>query len=216
MSDEEVPQQESYIKNPMSEREMQTKLDEIRGHVGQKMNKWANRITVSMAFTPQIKRLEGERWREGSKEWIMKDGIKQSVSTLDTARMPWWCPKCSLPMNHRHDRKFFTLRGWCYNCNIEWEGKMRLDGTWPEFERRMIRENEKSFLRDKITEHQEYMRTFKVPTIQFEDGRYEQLASLKEFSGLFEELEKDIEQCLERLELIAQQEQEEVNGVIEK
>jgi hypothetical protein len=218
MSDEEIPpeQKELVKRSPLSEREMETKLDEIRAQVGRKMDKWANRLVVSMSPNPQIKRVEGERWKEGNKEWIMKDGIKQSVSLLESARMPWWCPKCSISMSHRFDRRFYYLRGWCYNCNIEWEGKMRLDGTWPAFEKRAVRENEKSYLREKIKEHQEYMRTFKVPTAHFEDGRYEELAPLSQFKGLFEELEKDIELCLDRLEQIAREEQEEVNGVVEK
>jgi hypothetical protein len=214
MSDEyqnEELTEQSFVKRPLSPKDMETKLDEIRKNVGQKMTKWADRILISMSPSPQITRIEGERWSDGTKQWIMKDGVKQSVSTLEVARMPWWCPKCSVAMSHKFDRKFYYLRGWCYNCNIEFEGALRLNGQWPEFEKRMIRENEKSYLRDKINEHQEYIRTFKIPQMHFGDGRWEALAELSDFDGLFAELEKDIEVCLQRLENIAAEEQEELN-----
>jgi hypothetical protein len=159
-----------YVNQPLSEADMQTKLDEVRANVGKKMDKWANRLQVSMAFTPKVQRVEGERWTENGKLWEMKGGIKMSITHSEQARMPWWCPKCSKPMNHRFDRKFYYLRGMCYNCNVDWEGQMRIDGTFAAFEKRMLRENEKAFLRDKIEEHLTYIKEFKEPTVHFENG----------------------------------------------
>lgn len=210
MSQDDFQQPESFIKRPLSEQDMETKLTEIREKVGKKMNKWADRISVSMAFEPQVDRVEGEIWTDSKgHKWIKMDGTHRQYSTLQDARMPWWCPKCSVSMNHRFDRKFFYLRGWCYNCNIEWEGKLRLEGKWEEFEKRTMRENEKSYLRDKITEHKEYIRTFKVPQMHFGDGRWEKIAELSDFTMLFEELEKDCELCVRRLEVIAAEEKTE-------
>jgi hypothetical protein len=200
---------EEFVKRPYTEQEMQQKLEDMRKGLSEKMGKWADRITVSMAIQPKIERVEGERWEEGGKTYVLKNGFKQSVNPLDAARMPWWCPKCSKSMNHRFDRKFFALRGFCYNCNIDVEGEMRLKGTWNEYERKLVRSNEKAFLRDKINETMEYMRTFKEPQIHFEDGRWEKLAVLSDFTQLFETLEKDIEFMTVRLEEIAKLEEEE-------
>lgn len=201
-----------YIKGPkLSEKEMEQKLDDLRKNVGQKLNKWADRLQFSMHYTPKIERYEGERWTEGGKTWILQNGTKKSISVLQEARMPHWCPRCSMPMNHRFDRKFYYLRGHCFNCNVELEGEMRLNGTWEEFEKRTTRENEKAFLRDKIQEHMEYIRTFKEPQLHFSDGRWEKLATVEDFRGIFESLEKDIEFMLNRLEQIRKEEEEESN-----
>lgn len=197
-----------YVNAPkINEAEMKSKLDDIRKSVGGKMKKWADAVQFSMYSVPQIERLEGERWVEDGKSWIMHDGVKKSVSFLQEARMPWWCPKCSVPMNHRFDRKFYFLRGHCFNCNVEWEGKMRLEGTWETFEKRMLRENEKSFLRDKIQEHIDYIENFKEPQAHFYDGRYEILATKEDFSMKFKELEDDIELMLNRLNEIQVEEE---------
>ena len=197
----------SYINSPkLSEKEMEEKLSSIRAGLAVKINKWADRIQVSMAHTPKIDRVEGETFTEYGKSYIIKNGIKQAVSVTQDARMPWWCPKCSKPMNHRFDRKFYYLRNWCYNCNIEWEGQLRIDGKWEAFEKRMVRENEKAFLRDKIQEHQDYIRTFTVPTVYFENGGFERLADISMFEQKFSELEADIEFCINRLEQIAEEE----------
>lgn len=200
-----------YVKNApqISEKEMQTKLEEIKFNVGSKMKTWADRLQFSMAFTPKIERFEGEVWSEDGKRWIMTDGIKRSYSVLQDARMPWWCPKCKRTMNHRFDRKFYYLRGHCFNCNVEFEGAMRINGTWDEFERRLLRENEKSILRDKIEEHIAYMKDFRVPQMHFGDGRWEQLGTMKDYAPKFEQLQSDIDFMLGRLEEIRQEEEKE-------
>lgn len=208
INEEEVTR---YTKSPISEAEMQIKLEEIRNKVSAKMNKWSNKLVFSTYTTPNIIRLEGEKWSEGGKTWIIDRGIKKNFTATQDARMPHWCPKCSISMNHRFDRKFYFLRGHCFNCNIAFEQKMRNDGTWELFEKRMIRENEKAFLKDKIQEHLDYIRTFKVPQIHFENGGWEELAPLSAFTELFETLEADVDKMLKRLDKIREIEEEEAN-----
>lgn len=200
----------SYVNRPqMNGREMEQKLSEIRARVTDKVEKWADRIQVSMHYAPTVIRQEGERWEENGKTYEMKDGIKQAVSWAQSARMPWWCPRCSKAMSHRFDRKFYYLRGWCYNCNIDVEGQMRLDGTYEKFEKQIMRANEVAFLKDKIEGHLTYIREFKEPTVYFEDGRYEVIATIDQFQGTFDELLADVEFMLQRLEVIKQEEEAE-------
>lgn len=195
-----------YVKKPYTEQEFEQKVDALRGDLAKKLNRWADRIQVSMSYTPKVARVEGEVWKEDGKEYIFQNGIKQSTHPMHSARMPHWCPKCSLPMNHRFDRKFFYIRGHCYNCNIEWEGQMRLDGTWEAFEKRMLRENEKAWLKDKIEEQIQYMKDFTVPTVYYENGGFDRLADRSMFDELFKTMEDDIELCFRRLDVIRQEE----------
>jgi hypothetical protein len=154
----------------------------------------------------KIQRFDGEVWVEDNKKWIMQNGAKVSFSNLQEARMPIWCPRCSKPMNHRFDRKFYYLRGWCFNCNVDVEHQMRLDGTFEEFEKRIVRENEKAWLRDAITERLEYVKNFKEPQMHFSDGRWEKLAERGQFKELFDSIFDDVDKLVERLDIIISQE----------
>lgn len=206
----EANQHESeLVKRPYTPREMEEKVEGIRKSVTQKMTKWADRLVFSMATTKQIERREGERWEEDGKMWEMKGGVRQTVTKTADARMPWWCPKCSKSMSHKLDRKFYYLRGWCFNCNVAVENEMRLAGTWDAYEKSLLRANEKAFLRDKIEERLAFIKEWKPPTLYFEDGRYEELAPREEFVSMMETVEKDIEFMLRRLEVIAQEEEAE-------
>ncbi len=200
----------SYVNKPqLNEHEAQQKIEELRNQVTGKVEKWADRITVSMAFTPSVDRQEGERWDEDGHTWVQRKGFKERITANEASRMPWWCPKCSKSMNHRFDRKFFFLRGWCYNCNVDIEGQMRVDGTYAKFEKQVMRRNEVSFLKDKIEHHLTYIKEFKEPTVYFEDGRYEVIASKDQFTGTFEDLLRDVDFMLSRLEVIRQEEEQE-------
>jgi hypothetical protein len=205
----------------MDEGEMEKKLAEIRGNVSEKLNKWADKIIVSMAYTPKIERREGERFTENGKTFVMKNGVKQSVSLMEEARMPHWCPRCSKAMNHRFDRKFYYLRGWCFNCNVDIEGEMRVNGTFEAYERKLCRANEVSWIKDKIEQHLTYIKEFKEPTVYFENGGYEVIAKKEEFQATFDVLLKDVEFLTKRLEVIQAEEEAELaneqgNSVIEE
>jgi hypothetical protein len=212
MSDEKLQEATEFMKARPKIDESQ--VEEMRNKLTKKMDKWADKIQVSMAFTPKVNRREGERWTdENGKSWEMKDNIARSVGVRDAARMPIWCPSCTHPMNKKIDDKFYWTRGWCFDCNVEKDGEMiaRRDGSWEKYCTQIMRANEVSFLKDKIMEHMEYMRTFRAPQIHFESGGWEEIATREDFAPLFEKLEADIEFCLARLDVIKKEQEEEEN-----
>ena len=85
---------------------------------------------------------EGDVWEERGKTWTIKDGIKQNITKLDAVRKytrtPLCCPNCGNRMTKRLDKKFYRLRGWCFDCNTEAEHKMRMEGTYKQYERNTI------------------------------------------------------------------------------
>jgi len=206
-------EREMMVRKPYTKEEMDHKVDNIRKNFTQKMNKWTNKISISVSSDKTtralVKRFEGEQWIEGGRTWECKHGVHQTTSIMEMARMPWWCPKCEKAMNHRFDRKFFYLRGWCYDCNINFENDLRIRGEWEQFERTHVRENEKSYLRDKLSEMQDYIENFVEPQIHFGDGRWEKLATRDQFDGLFLEMEKEMNTIVNRLEQIEKEELEE-------
>ncbi len=192
----------------MDERQsrLDQKLDSIRGELAKKVQKF-DRLIVGYR-PPAVDRKEGETWTDDDgKIWTVKNGIKQSITKLQDAKTPWWCPKCERAMSHRFDDKFYRLYKMCYDCTITEHTRMKLEGTWDEFERTMTRRNEMAWLRDHIQECKDYIRTFRPPQVHFENGGWEELASIQQFTGLFDEIRKDIKICEDRLAVLEQEEQ---------
>ena len=72
---------------------------------------------------------EGDIWVENKKKWTIKNGIKQTISKLDSIKkevhMPLCCPKCSKVMKHRLDKPNYRIHKRCYSCVIKFEGELR-------------------------------------------------------------------------------------------
>lgn len=190
--------------------EVKRKAEDQIGAVQEKMKKWADRIVIG-GFNPvqDDKHEEGEVWEDSNgKEWTIKNGIRQSIRRHQNAVMPWWCPRCGMSLNHKLHEKFYRIRGACHDCVVSYEGKMRVDGVWEIYERRTMRRNEVSFLNDKIAQTEDYIRTFKIPQIHFENGGWQELATLASFEPKFAEMRKDIEFMQQRLSQIKKEEKE--------
>jgi hypothetical protein len=90
-----------------------------------------------------IERNEGDIWEENSKTWTIKNGIKMTVSKLDDIKkilqLPLICPKCSKHMkNFELNRKMYSIHKMCFDCVIEFETKLKMLGTYKEYERNII------------------------------------------------------------------------------
>ena len=56
---------------------------------------------------------EGDVWTEGRKTWTIKNGIKQTISKLDTVKkeifMPLCCPNCGKVMKAQLDNQIIEF-----------------------------------------------------------------------------------------------------------
>jgi hypothetical protein len=139
-------------------------LNDVRRKVAEKMNKDADKLIFGWRGEPEPTRKEGDVWEDASgKQWTIKNGIRQSVTKLDDAKTPWWCPRCSKPLNHRYDIKFWRIRGHCMDCVIKDETEIRRQGKWEEYERKLMLRNFIANITDKIAELQNYHDTFSKP-----------------------------------------------------
>jgi len=128
------------------------------------MKKDGDKLIFGWRGEPEPTRKEGDEWVDvNGKKWTIKGGIRQSVTKLDSAKTPYWCPKCSKPMNHRFDIKFWRIRGHCFDCNIKAETELRRQGKWQEFEHKTLLRNYIAKLRDTIAELQDYHDTVTKP-----------------------------------------------------
>jgi hypothetical protein len=139
-------------------------LNDVRRKVAEKLNKDEKRLVFGWRGEPEPTRKEGDVWEDvNGKKWTIKNGIRQSITKLDDAKTPWWCPKCSKPLNHRFDIKFWRIRGHCMDCVIKDESKIRREGKWEEYERKIMLRNYIAEVEDKIAELQSYYEQVNKP-----------------------------------------------------
>ena len=96
---------------------------------------------------------EGDLWEENGKTWTIKNGLKQNVTKLDSAKkalqVPLRCPKCGGPMEHWLAKKMYKIHGFCFDpCTVEYEAELRKAGLFQQYEKRMMQGNMKAFLSD--------------------------------------------------------------------
>jgi len=70
--------------------------------------------------------------------------------TMQSVRMPWFCPQCKKAMKKKLDNKFWRLMGHCFDCQVDFENKMRMR-DYSEYERyaqEKVLNNQMSQLKD--------------------------------------------------------------------
>ena len=85
----------------------------------------------------QVEYKEGDIWTENKKTWTIKNGIKQTVSKLDSIKkevfMPLCCPNCGKVMKGQLDKPNYRIHKKCHDCVVEFEHKLRIKGTYNEY-----------------------------------------------------------------------------------
>lgn len=96
---------------------------------------------------------EGDIWEESGKTWTIKNGVKQNITKLDSAkkaiRLPLTCPKCGGSMKHHLAKKMYNIHGFCFDpCTIEYEASLKKAGLYEQYEKRMMNGNISGFIQD--------------------------------------------------------------------
>ena len=175
-------------------------LNDVRRKVAEKVGKEGNRLVFGWRGEPEPTRKEGDVWEDiDGKQWTIKNGIRQSVTKLDDAKTPWWCPKCSKPMNHRFDIKFWRLRGHCMDCNVKHETQLRKEGKWQDFEQKMMLRNYIASAKDTIAELQHHYDTVSKPEYLLMNEHEKTVLMFEKWDVDIEKLKKDLMDDIELL-----------------
>ena len=84
------------------------------------------------------------------------DKISHLTDIMKEARMPWFCPDCKKVMKQRLDDKFWRIFGHCFDCQIQFDNKLRIAGTYKEWYENKIRENKIAYIKDQIQAIEEW------------------------------------------------------------
>lgn len=110
-------------------------------------------IQVGYEPPPEEKHKDGDVWtdKEGI-EWIQVGASRISKKLHDVKESTRQiCSVCNRDVawsNNQNDVKFFNKTGKCYDCVIEEEHQMRLNGTFETYEKIKVIKNQRSYLVD--------------------------------------------------------------------
>ena len=89
---------------------------------------------------------------EGKKDESQGGKTRKSELTdiMSEIRMPWFCPECKKAMKKKLDDKFWRLMGHCFDCQVEFENKLRIKDyqEYERYAREKVLENQMSQLKD--------------------------------------------------------------------
>ena len=203
-------------------RKQKDDFKKVQKKISDQMNRYADKIVVSQySGQKEPKREEGEVWHDNDgKKWTLKKGIKQSISPLQDAKTPWWCPQCGKTMD-KLDVKTFRATTKCYDCVAKQESRLKMDGEWDNYKEQRILENQIDWLKDRIVELTYYHETLSSPEIYHFDEDSAKVLMIDKYSIPVDTVKKDIkEEVVGMNKTLKEKEKEyedkygEVNGTI--
>lgn len=88
-------------------------------------------------------RNEGDVWEEEGRVYTISNGIKISSSKLSRIRSkilkPSYCPECSKIINREIDSKMIVIHDKCFDCVLQYETKLKLEGKYEEYEASLMK-----------------------------------------------------------------------------
>ena len=131
------------------------------------------------------------------KEQESGDQISRLSDIMKEARMPMFCPKCDVIMKKRLDDKFWSMFGHCFNCQVKIENKMRITGTYDEWEKNKIRKNKISFIKEQIQAIGEW-KDMKAPEFYNNVGVNEPMLEKEKWDIDVKKITKEAEEAIEK------------------
>ena len=151
--------------------------------------------TVSFGESKEfIKREVGDQWTDDDGNiWEQKKGYKVKLGKLSELRKELTtfpkCQKevCTCTNPNRNDLKMKSIHGMCFDCVVDMENNLKIEGKYKEYERQKLLNNGKAWLTQAELEKEALKVALKTRFIN-EDGSFE------DWDGMsWEELEDKIE-----------------------
>jgi hypothetical protein len=138
---------QSTLKKEFSQSTVQRMRNIITGNAG-------DRTQIQSGFEKKkTDYFEGDVWEENGKKWIIKNGIKQTITKLDVVKkmslFPIACPTCKKHMKSNDvNRKMYRIHQMCLNCVTERDTQMKLSGEWKTYQSEIMNANKNATFQD--------------------------------------------------------------------
>jgi isopropylmalate/homocitrate/citramalate synthase len=152
------------------------------------------RIFVSQEDLEFKKKLQKEKEIEQKR-------IEEKLEATKEARMPWFCPECKKVLKRQLDEKMWYLYQHCFDCQIKIENKMRIDGTYNEWEQEKVKQNKLSRVREEIQKLKEFKKQ-KIPTFYNQVAADGYTLNKENWQGNFKQLKKQADEALKHLQKV--------------
>lgn len=145
------------LNKQFTKRDVQRMRNLITGNTG-------DRVGNSVGYTKEEEdHKEGDIWEEDGRRWTIKNGVKQNITKLDSAKkahvMPIFCPSCKSKMNPSIDKSYYNIHKKCLNCVVDFEHELRKEGLYEAYEAKIINsdidgiiQDFTKFIEDQLTE----------------------------------------------------------------
>ena len=135
------------------------------------------------------------------------------IEALQEAKMPWFCPECNKVMKSRLDDKMYRLYNQCFDCQVKFENKLRIEDKYEECEEKKVLNNQLSYIKDQIQSVEDWVdETENSPTIFNQVGIREVEIKQEKWSNNREAIDKMSEEALKELNKIKEDVEEKLNS----
>ena len=138
---------DNLLKKEFNSRDVQR----MRNIITKKIN---DKTGTQVGYTKEyVEHKEGDVWEERGKKWTIMNGIKQTVTRLDSIKkeilMPITCPECHKPMtNIKLDKYMYSIHKKCFECVINYETQLKQEGKFEEYAKNINKQGIKFHIKE--------------------------------------------------------------------
>jgi hypothetical protein len=182
---------------------MAKKLQNIRA-INQMLSgthKSQNKTTVGYQSKEEDRNV-GDKWIDNNGvQWEQKDGYKVSsakaleavMAAIKALKMPNTCPKCNNEMkDNQYNKKMWKVHKMCFDCVIDMEHEHKLNGTYEQYEKDLMRKNIEAWLIDARAEMSAIKELLTKAEFVNSDG------TVEKWDSPWKGKEQELEELLER------------------
>ena len=183
------------------QRHVKARQDILKGGSAEK------RIFVQMEDLEEKKKRQDEIKADRERKNDKMDALRET-------RTPWFCPECKKIMNKKLDDKMYRLYNQCFDCQIQFENKLRIDGKYDEWEQKKMLNNQLSYIRDQIESIEDWKEEASKPLEFFDQvGVQDVELQTEKWSQNTEQVEKMSNEALEELNKMKVEAEEKLNSL---
>ena len=187
----------------MNEHQRHVKAREsiLKGEAPQK------RIFVHMEDLEEKKKREDEIKTE-------REQKNERMDALKGAKTPWFCPECNKVMKRKLDDKMYRLHNQCFDCQVKFENKLRVEGKYDEWEEKKVLNNQLSYIKDQIASIEDWREEVSKPVELFDSVGIEEVElQTEKWSQNKEQVEKMTKEAIEELNKMKTEVEEKLNSL---
>ena len=164
-------------------------------------HKSQNKTTVGYQSKEEDRNV-GDKWIDNNGiQWEQKDGYKVSsakaleavMAAIKALKMPNTCPKCNNEMkDNQYNKKMWKVHKMCFDCVIDMEHEHRLNGTYEQYEKDLMRKNIEAWLKDARAEMEAIKELLTKAEFVNSDG------TVEKWDSPWKGKEQELEELLER------------------